>query len=126
MDYIRRIPFILGSIMAIITGVISLNCNISIKQVYLRMIISLVLFFTLGVFLRNTISEIEKDIQNKSMEKEKNAEETENIEDVENIEKSQEADGSRNNNAPTVDYRIDDENDDFKPLNVKEVISTKK
>lgn len=126
MDYIRRIPFILGSTMAIITGIISLNCNISVEQVYLRMIISLILFFILGVFLRNTISEIEKDMHTKRMEKEKEAEETENIEDVENTEKSQEAVGDRNINAPTVDYRIDDDDDNFKPLNVKEVISIKK
>lgn len=126
MDYIRRIPFILGSIMAIITGIISLNCNISIKQVYLRMIISLVLFFIVGVFLRNTISEIEKDIKTKSIEKAKNEEETGNIEDIENTERNQEAVSGRNNSAPTVDYLIDDDDDDFKPLNVKEVISTKK
>jgi hypothetical protein len=122
MEYIRKIPFILGAAMAIAIGLISLNCNIDTKQVYIRMILSLLAFFVLGVLLRSTLIEINKEI---TLKKEIEEEKEEELKNSEKESMGKESPAVADPNTPAVDYQADDYSEDFTPLKIKEIINMK-
>lgn len=123
MDYIHKLPFILGALMTVIIGFVSKKTGVDSKTIYIRMSVGLIVFFVLGLYIRSSIYKIEEEIRKRKEEELKQKEELEKDEVDENEKQS-------------VDYRIDDnsyevdmnpENDEklddeeFKPLNVNSV-----
>jgi cell division protein FtsL len=127
MDYVHKLPFILGASMAVIIGVVSNRTGVESKAIYIRMSVGLVVFFILGLYIRGSLYKIDEEIRKRKEEELKQKEELEN-------------DAVDENGKHSVDYRIDDnsfevdispENDEkiydeeFTPLNVNSVNITK-
>jgi hypothetical protein len=52
MEYIQRLPFILGGLAAFLTGIICFFNNIDKQHTYIEMTAALVIFFILGLYAR--------------------------------------------------------------------------
>lgn len=91
MDYVHKLPFILGASMAVVIGVINNSTGTESKTIYIRMSVGLVTFFILGLYIRSFIYKIEKELREK--EEERRIKETEMANE-----------GAKH----SVDYRVDD------------------
>lgn len=98
MEYIQKLPFILGASMAMIVGVINKCIGAETKTIYIRMSVGLVIFFILGLYIREFIYKLYDDIKRK--EEEQKAKEKQEAANISKGPKSK------------VDYRVDDKVDD--------------
>ncbi|HOJ12812.1 MAG TPA: hypothetical protein PK733_19785 [Clostridiales bacterium] len=71
MEYVKRLPFILSMFMSALIGLISYISGVAQKDIYIRISISLALFYFLGLFIRMSF----KNLYNSFLEK-KNAAKT--------------------------------------------------
>jgi len=118
MDYIQRIPFILGLLMAIITGIVSYGYGVEQQEIYLKMAISMIVFFAIGILIRNTIQKIADEIKEKeTKEKDDEDNEKEGLSDVKPGENKDIAANSMASHA--VSHTV---MDDFQPLNISKAI----
>lgn len=106
--YIERLPFILGVLAALMTGMLSFDKGISQQTLYMRMAFSMLIFFFIGLYVKNTILEITKDIRLKDKKEE--------------IRKSQNL--SKDGTSSASDGKI--KADEFQPLKVNDIIKTEK
>jgi flagellar biosynthesis/type III secretory pathway M-ring protein FliF/YscJ len=120
MEFVHRLPFILGAVMSVIVGIVSFAINTDISDIYIRMAIIMVVFFVLGLYAKNIIEKITSEIQEKKAEQElKELEEQARIEE-ERIKAEQEA------KKHVVDVAVgEDYGEDFSPLTVSEYINRK-
>jgi len=95
MEYVQRLPFILGASMALIIGVISNNIGTELKTICVRMSVALVVFFVLGLYIREFIYKLYEDIRKKEEEEKK-------------IKHEQEIKNNNESVKHNVDYRVDD------------------
>ncbi|MGI6778689.1 MAG: hypothetical protein ACOX7R_12475 [Acetivibrionales bacterium] len=109
MDYIHRLPFVIGLAAAIITGVAGYICNTNEQTLYLRMIVSMVVFYFIGVYIRYSLNKTMEELEQKKKENELKELEEAVIE---------------NQQHSTVDYKVGYD-DELSPLEVSEVIKTK-
>jgi divalent metal cation (Fe/Co/Zn/Cd) transporter len=58
MEYVKKLPLILSMFMAILIGLISYTLGIAQKDIYIRISISLVLFYFLGLYIRRSIENL--------------------------------------------------------------------
>lgn len=79
MDYISKIPFIMGASAAIVIGIISYSNGYELKTVCVRMTAGMVLFFAAGVFLRRLINNIYEEVKEKNEQNVQNSTEPPNI-----------------------------------------------
>mgnify|MGYP001082662341 CR=1 FL=1 len=96
MDYVHKLPFILGASMAILIGAISNRSGVESKTIYIRMSLGLVAFFILGLYIRCLIYKINGEIKRK-----KNKEELKLKIELEKARMSK-------TEKHSVDYRVDD------------------
>ena len=125
MEYIHKLPFLLGAAAAIIVGV---GCNFSSvghQDTYMRMAVAMIIFFAIGVYLRNTLQKINDELETKKLEKE-------NIIRTE-LEEAKKAEAERalqelnqRISGSTIDLKVDDTGEDFSPLTVSEYIRSDK
>lgn len=108
MDIIHKIPLILSAFMSIIVGMILAANNASSKEIYFKMLISIILFFFLGAFIKKTIIYAIKISKKNALEKEIS------LKNEKNIEKKQEEEGLIGSN---VEYRVEGDDDEFLALN---------
>ncbi len=94
MEYVQRLPFILGASMALIIGLISSKNGEDIKTTYIKMSVVLVIFFILGLYIRKFIYKLYEEIRKKEEEERK----------IEEQKLKNEIEGVKHN----VDYRVDD------------------
>lgn len=94
MEYVQRLPFILGASMTLIIGVISNNSGTELKTTCIRMSVALVVFFVLGLYIRECILKLYEDIRKKEEEEQKI--------------KGQEVNNGNVGVENNVDYRVDD------------------
>jgi len=79
MEYVKRLPIILSMFMSTVICIVSIIQEIDQKKIYTRLIISIVLFYALGMFVKSRIEKIyisikekdEKSIEEKNGESEK-------------------------------------------------------
>lgn len=102
MEYVQKLPFILGASMALIIGIINNNSSAETKTIYIRMSVGLVIFFILGLYIREFIYKLYEEIKKKEAEELKRAEEQKRKEEQ---EKKQKNEGTKHN----VDYTVDDD-----------------
>lgn len=111
MEYIKRLPFILGAVMAIIVGMISFYSSLDMKQVYLKMAITMVVFYIMGAFIRRTVIRIKEETEERKKQEELLEQERlkkEELNDKEN-EVMQEK-------SSKIDIKVDVNPDDFVPF----------
>lgn len=75
MDYTHKIPFIIGASVTIIVGILSYKSGYELKTICIRMTFSMVVFFLVGIYLRNFIRRMKEEVkQKKALEAIKNQE----------------------------------------------------
>ncbi len=130
MEYVQRLPFILATFMAIIIGLISNIYGSGNNETYIRMAICMIIFFIIGMYLKNTIVGIYQDIEAKK-EKEEQEKQAE-LERLENEKNNMNASNAQTEEKGGIDYKIGDKaevpplGEDFTPLTVSEVINRNK
>lgn len=115
MQYIQKLPFIMGASMSILIGMISYGLKVTPPELYVRMVMTLTGFFIVGIYIRSIIRKIIEEIEEK-----KRSEEGFDIDDVE----SYNGEGEFQQNSSQIDYLVDDTKDlgeDFEPLRVDEI-----
>jgi hypothetical protein len=125
MDRIHKLPFITGGFMAVLIGAISYACGSGSQTTYIRMAVVMVGFYIIGVYVRNTLKSINAQLEEKKEQellKELEAAEAEAA--ARHAEQAAEkqpggVQGSR------VNLVADDSADEFTPLTVSQVISSK-
>jgi hypothetical protein len=60
MYLLQRLPCILGTAAALAAGLLSYKQNILQKDIYIRMAVSMSIFFVIGIFVRGTLVDIRK------------------------------------------------------------------
>jgi hypothetical protein len=122
MDNIRKLPFFAGSFIAVVTGFISYVYGADSRTIYIRMAVMMVVFFVSGVFIKNTVTAIKDEVNNK---KEKELREMEREEELENVAEIQNGVQNENNREHMVNLVADDSDEDFSPLTVSRIITSK-
>lgn len=118
MDFIHKLPFILGAFMTIMVGGISYRNDITGQALYIRMAISITVFYILGIYIRKMLKNTISDIQKRKEEEERERQEEE--------KKQREKDSEDENyeKGSSFDVKVG-EDEDFSPLKVSEVIKSK-
>ena len=115
MRYIHRLPFIMGTLAAIIAGMLSFKQDIAPRDIYVRMCVCLVVFMIIGLYARSTLEGIAQEVEKKKKQ-----------EMVEALEAQKVAQAEGKASTSTLDYKIDDDyGEDFSPLTVSDIIKTK-
>lgn len=104
MYYLKRLPLLFALIAAIISGVAGLAYSMSNNRILTQMIISMIVFFAVGIFARYNLSKIINQVE-------------------ENREKNEKNEEIKVENKPSRE--TDDKNIvDFEPLKVSKIIRT--
>ncbi|HHV98979.1 MAG TPA: hypothetical protein GXX36_05765 [Clostridiaceae bacterium] len=119
MGYIQRLPFILTSSVTIIIGLVCYVSGASTRDTFIKMIISLTVFYIIGLIVRNLILEIKKQVDEK-IEQEK----------LESQKKAEEELGKSESTTDNETDKLTDSKfnkkandaDEFTPLNASKVI----
>lgn len=129
MERIHKLPFILGCLAAMAVGVTSYIAGAESRTIYLRMAVMMLAFYIIGVIIKNTVLDIEKEVQIKRQEQEK-AE----VQQLEQHRLEQQESASTLNNQTLYqgqsqgqqNYKLDltarDTEDDFEPLAISKAI----
>lgn len=64
----RKIPFLIGASVAFFTGVLCLVSEVDTNAAYFRIAAAMIIFYILGVIIRNTIDDIKKEPEDKRQE----------------------------------------------------------
>ncbi|NLD49830.1 MAG: hypothetical protein GX660_22020 [Clostridiaceae bacterium] len=70
MDYVHRLPYILGAFATIIIGMASYRSGLDSRTIYVRMSICMIVFFTVGLYIRGVLNDINIEIENRKAEQE--------------------------------------------------------
>ena len=131
MDYLKKIPFILSTVMGLIVGVISLIMGTTRNVVYLRIIISLFVFYIIGLYIKKsfyiTLNEVKQKELQRQFEIEEEAKKKAMEEEIKKREKLKEK-GAFVDSGVELELSpqpIFEEDEGFEPLTVNEVLSTK-
>lgn len=105
----RKIPFMAGASMALVMGFLCYISGVDTNTAYLRIAATMVIFYVIGIVIKNTIEGIKSEIECKSF-KTKTAGNTDN-------ESSPEIPGQEQiENEPGTDSANEAEDDGFTPL----------
>jgi uncharacterized membrane protein YciS (DUF1049 family) len=133
MERICKLPFILGCLAAMTVGIASYAAHIESHTIYLRMTVMMLVFFIIGWYIKNTVFNIEKEIQDKKLEQEKEEEQQQ----LNKLAEEQKASASASKHQPSnqgqaqrqqthkLDLTAEDTDDDFEPLAISRAISSK-
>ena len=129
MEYIQRLPLILGCVAAIVAGTISYALGNSNQIIYLRMAVVMLVFFIIGIYIKRTILRLKNEIDKKKEEEKRKQME---IAEAERIAKK--AAERQKNNTHKIDLTAGDSddlgdssrisNDDFEPLTASKAIKS--
>lgn len=116
MQTLQKIPFFMAAIAVIITGAICSTMQLDLNQASSRMVVVLLLFYIIGLFVKNTIKRVVEENEVKRLQTE-----------AENFAFNEEANCEKGGikEIPLFDVKVDDRYDDFTPLHVSEVIKSK-
>jgi Ca2+/H+ antiporter len=122
MDYIYKLPFILSVGFTIVVGMVNIGKGVDNQAVYLRMAVSLIVFYVIGLYLKHlihkTVDNIKKKREIDEQEEEKQKMQQNNVEA-----------GTKNRQnegvATHVNLKAGDYEEDFIPLKASKVIKTK-
>ncbi len=123
MDAIHKLPFFLGGFMAVIVGMISYVSGSASQTIYVRMAVVMVVFYVVGSFIRKTLSGIKDELDDK--EQKRRAEEQLEAEEASMNEAFQNAHQKGQPGEHKVDLVADDFDEDFSPLTISRVITSK-
>lgn len=121
MENIHKLPFVIGVSVTIVVGMISYKTGVEYGEIYIRMFISMVVFFVAGIYLKNFIIKIHKELKQKEEEEERLKEEK--------LKQQEE----NNEKGKTIDLKVEEEHvdkqlydEEFTPLKVNTIDINKK
>lgn len=129
MERFRKLPFLSGCMAAVLAGITSFAAGADSQTIYIRMAVMMLVFFILGVYIRNTVYTIKR--QNLIREKEKELEEEQRLKKIKEEKMAEALAAKKNaeNKAKTV-HTInmtagDAEQDSFEAMNFAQAVRTK-
>lgn len=125
-----KIPFLLALIASIITGAISMVNNAGTNETCIRMILALIIFYVIGLLVRNTVSNIVEEQNSQKAEAEKKKLEEEMLQKVKANANANINTKTNVNKAEhlgnTIDLSAKEEIDDgFTPFDLSQAVQTK-
>ena len=119
MQYLQRLPLLLALAGSLASGILNLLCYRPHNEVLLHMVLTMVIFFIIGLFIRSTVLALKKQVDEKRQKQE--AEERAQREKKQAEAKMmEEAEGHLGNN---IDFTVDSSREEsFDPLPVREFI----
>lgn len=127
MERIRKLPFLSGCTASILAGVISYAAGIDSQTIYIRMAVMMVVFFVLGVYIRNTIYSVAR--QSAIIKREKKREEDLRLRKLREEKMAEVRASMIGNNldaTSTINMAVGDEKQDaFEPMDLAKAIRTK-
>ncbi len=123
MTYIRKLPLLMALAGAIITGLVGYIHRVNNKENMTNMVITMIIFYVVGLLIRNTISNIVETLNKKAEEREKE----EKLRIAEEKKKAQEEEKDKNL-GKSLDLVADDKfdlgisDDEFDELPVADYI----
>lgn len=125
MDYICKMPFIMGASAAIIVGMTSYSSGYEFKSICIRMSAGMVLFFVVGVYLRRLINSLYTEVKEKKENDDRNTAEIPKQDNNEH-DKNHGIDYRVGDDAANGEFNAKHENDklydeEFEPLEVSRV-----
>lgn len=123
MDYIRKIPILLGLGSGLLIGFIGYASKIPNNELITNMFIGMAVFYLVGIVIRNTIKNITEAILQKIAEREAEAKrlEEEKKKELERIQEEEEKKKGSNINL-VADDDAEQEIEDFDALPVAEFL----
>lgn len=70
MYYLRKLPLLFALIAAVLSGLIGFSRSMSNNRILLQMIITMVVFFAVGMYIRHTLLKIINQIKEKEKSEE--------------------------------------------------------
>lgn len=74
MERIMRLPLLLGFLAAVITGAANHVAGVGNQVIYMRMAVMMLVFFLLGIYIRNTVISLRNEVQNRKIERKRREE----------------------------------------------------
>ncbi len=122
METIMKIPFLIALIASIITGAVSIVNNAETNKTCTSMIISMIVFYIIGLIISKTLSGILNEQNEKKLEAERKIKEEEMLEKAKIAASKINAEHLGN----TLDLLAEDEIDDgFTPFDLSQAVKTK-
>ena len=123
MDYIHKLPFIVGIVVTLAVGAMSYVHKVDGQVLYLRMALSLIVFYILGVYMRSVLVRTLKEIELRKREEELMEREEEEKKRAEEEEKKN-FNTTGDAASSGIDYKVDGD-EEFSPLNLSKVVKDK-
>jgi len=126
MDYVRKLPLLIALLSSVIVGLVGRLQRVPDKENMLRMIIVMVIFYSLGLLIRGTIVDIKNSIDKKRAEEEEQARALLEAEKKQNEQNNNEQEDMNSGNI--LDLKVDDDlvfgtdDEDFDALPVADFI----
>lgn len=112
MQYIDRLPLLFALLAAILSGVIGLSRSMANDRILLQMIITMVIFYVVGIFVRYNLFKINAQAKEKKINEDVKLEKKLSRESKENVIEKEDNIGEDNSISE----------DDFEPLKVSQFI----
>jgi divalent metal cation (Fe/Co/Zn/Cd) transporter len=127
MDYIRKLPLLMALSGAIITGLVGYTHQVQNNENMTNMIITMIIFYIIGLLIRGTVLDIIETIRKKEEEKikeEKRIAEEKEKEEKNQKQKAENASGSTLNLVVDEDLNLGMSEDEFNDLPVADYIKS--
>ncbi len=127
MDFIHRLPFIIGAFVTIIIGLVNIQAGSDLQDTYKKMAVGIVVFFMVGLFARHFLLSLMEEVEAKKKELEEQGapeEGTQVSQQDKDKTKGQQTENVIDISTGTVNFEVGD-GEEFTPLKVSEVISRK-
>jgi len=135
MEPICKLPLMLGCLAALAGGIAGYASGMASSEIYIRMAVLMVAFFVLGLYIRNNIISVKKEVkEKKKIEALKEYEESrrKKEEEMEKMMPKMSSGATQGSHAQKLDGQGEaepemgkGEDDDFVPLNISKAIRTK-
>ena len=127
MERIRKLPFLSGCMGSVLAGIISLAAGADKQTIYIRMAAMMLVFFILGIYIRNTIYSIKRQNEERQREKELEEELKQKKMKEEKIAEAMSAKTAENRAklSHTIDMTAGNNQDGFEPLDFAKAVKTK-
>lgn len=117
MRYLQKLPLMLALAAALLMGFIGFLCSMSQDEILVRMALGMVIFYVVGFFIRTTLLDIHKQVEDKRKEKEMEEKE-QKLEQEKKENENKKKTAGRNINLTAGEEK----EDLFEPLPVSEFI----
>ncbi len=128
MQYIQRLPFILGALAALAAGALGYIRGVQERNLYIRMAVSMLAFYAVGLLVRSALLSIKKEIDEKeALEKQNELEKQKEL--IRQKQKEIEEEGASDEKkfkGKNVDFRVDELTDEFTPFSAGNLHNVKK